>query len=92
MNFGYFSFFTSKIRTSLWQFRFSDIIIKYSLSHKTDFTAKTLAENLGKFVEVLGLTVYFKVLVGLEAVEEKVDFVYAFIYMPVTAIPRFIVN
>ena len=39
-----------------------------------------------------GLAVYFKVLVGFKAVEEEVDFVDAFIDMPMAAIPRFIIN
>ena len=37
------------------------------------------------------LAVYFEILVGFEAMEEEVDFVDAFIDMPMTAIPRFIV-
>ncbi|MCI6825680.1 MAG: hypothetical protein MR885_10005, partial [Ruminococcus bromii] len=39
----YFSFFTPKIRTSLWQFRVSPIIILTNqLSYIWDFAAKTL--------------------------------------------------
>lgn len=44
------------------------------------------------FSRGFGLTVYFKILVGFKTVEEEVDFIDAFIDMPVTAIPRFIVD
>ena len=38
------------------------------------------------------LSVYFEVLVGFEAMEQEVDFINAFIDMPMTAVPRFIVD
>ena len=38
------------------------------------------------------LAVYFKILVSFEAVEEEVNFVDAFINMPMSAVPRFIIN
>lgn len=38
------------------------------------------------------LSVYFEILVSFEAVEEEVHFINAFIDMPMTAVPRFIVD
>ena len=59
VNFGYFSFFTSKIRTSLWQFRlFSRKVIAYKLSNKIDTqlavdTVNMAVANRGKSTGVI---------------------------------------
>lgn len=38
-----------------------------------------------------GLAVYFEILVRFKSVEKEVHFINAFIYVPMTAIPRFVV-
>ena len=50
----------------------SDLIIKYSLSYKTDFTAKTLAENIGKFVAAFGVNRIFQDL-GIVTIKKLCD-------------------
>ena len=37
-----------------------------------------------------GLAVYFEILVRFKSVEKEVHFINAFIYVPMTAIPRFV--
>ena len=48
--------------------------------------------KVSHFSRGFGLAVYFEILVSFEAVEEEVHFINAFIDVPMTAIPRFVID